>query len=80
MAAARNISDDKVEALIERAYRRPDLGFLGDPGVNVLMLNLALDAKYPLPPAPPATAPAAAPVTQPVTPPTATPRQPRPAR
>jgi len=35
-----------------RTTDRPDLGILGDAGVNVLMLNLALDAKYPMPAAP----------------------------
>jgi K+-transporting ATPase ATPase C chain len=65
VAAARNITPDKVEELIAAHTDGRDLGILGDPGVNVLMLNLALDAKYPLP-APPATQPAAAPTTAPV--------------
>jgi K+-transporting ATPase ATPase C chain len=56
VAAARGISVDKVQALIDKNTDKPGLGFLGDPGVNVLMLNLALDAAYPLP-APPATQP-----------------------
>lgn len=49
IAAARKISPDQVEALIAEHTDQPSLGFLGDPGVNVLLLNLALDAKYPLP-------------------------------
>jgi K+-transporting ATPase ATPase C chain len=62
VAAARNVSVDKVTALIAQYTDGPQLGFLGDPGVNVLRLNVALDNKYPLPAAPPApsTAPAAA--------------------
>ncbi len=60
VADARKVSLDKVTTLVAQYTDKPDLGILGDPGVNVLRLNLALDANYPLP-APPAT--------QPVTPP-----------
>jgi potassium-transporting ATPase KdpC subunit len=56
VASARNISPDKVKGLIDQYTDGPQLGFLGDPGVNVLRLNLALDVKYPIP-APPATQP-----------------------
>ena len=33
-----------MKNLIETCTDGPDLGFLGEPGVNVLRLNLALDA------------------------------------
>jgi len=59
VAAARNISVDKVQELIAEHTDAPSLGIFGDPGVNVLMLNLALDNKYPVPAAAPATQPAA---------------------
>ncbi len=49
VATARNISADQIKALVQQYTDGPDLGFLGDPGVNVLRLNLALDAKYPMP-------------------------------
>jgi K+-transporting ATPase ATPase C chain len=58
VAAARNITVDRVNDLITQYTDGPNLGFLGDPGVNVLRLNLALDSKYPMP-ATPATQPAA---------------------
>jgi K+-transporting ATPase ATPase C chain len=64
VAAARNISVDKVKTLIEQHTDAPSLGILGDPGVNVLMLNLALDNTYPIPAAPAA---ASTPTTQPLT-------------
>jgi len=64
VADARHVSVDKVLALVDQKTDQPSLGFLGDPGVNVLMLNLALDAAAPMP-APPATAPTTAPATQP---------------
>ena len=44
VAAARKVSADKVARLIRDFTEGPDLGFLGEPGVNVLRLNLALDA------------------------------------
>lgn len=43
VAKARNLSVDKVNALIRANTDRADLGLLGEPGVNVLRLNLALD-------------------------------------
>ena len=72
VADARNIEIAKVKEVIDEFTEGRSLGVFGDPGVKVLMLNLALDAKYPLP-APPATAPAAVTVTQPVTLPTTEP-------
>jgi K+-transporting ATPase ATPase C chain len=44
VAKARNFSDDKVRELIKQYTDAPDLGILGEPGVNVLKLNLALDS------------------------------------
>jgi hypothetical protein len=43
VAAARKMSPDKVKALVQKYTDGPDLGILGDPGVNVLRLNIALD-------------------------------------
>ena len=43
VAKARGLSADKVRTLIEQNTDRADLGFLGEPGVRVLQLNLALD-------------------------------------
>ena len=44
IAKARGLSVEKVRVLIDQHIDRADLGFLGDSGVNVLELNLALDA------------------------------------
>jgi K+-transporting ATPase ATPase C chain len=44
VAQARKLGADKVTRLIQDFTDGPDIGFLGDPGVNVLRLNLALDA------------------------------------
>ena len=63
VADARKLPLAKVKELIEQNTDRPDLGVFGDPGVNVLMLNLALDKEYPLPYAPPASPSGAAPAT-----------------
>lgn len=43
VAKARDLSVEKVQALIEQHAARPWLGIFGEPRVNVLELNLALD-------------------------------------
>jgi K+-transporting ATPase ATPase C chain len=48
VAAARHISPAQVEALVKHYTSGRTLGFLGEPGVNVLLLNRALDEKYPV--------------------------------
>ncbi len=80
VADARKVSVEKVKELIKQNTDEPDLGIFGDPGVNVLMLNLALDKSYPLPASPPASssgptpgAMPAAPATSATSPPVATP-------
>ena len=47
VAAVRGMSLDQVERLIAGATDGRFLGFFGEPGVNVLDLNLALDGKSP---------------------------------
>jgi K+-transporting ATPase ATPase C chain len=44
VAKARGLTAEKVRELIQRYTSARDLGVLGDPGVNVLELNLALDS------------------------------------
>ena len=43
VAAARHLAMAEVEALVERRLEQRTLGFLGEPRVNVLLLNMDLD-------------------------------------
>lgn len=43
IAAARNMTKEKVEEVISKYTSRPLLGVVGEPAVNVLKVNLALD-------------------------------------
>src|SRR5208283_5950910 len=43
VARARSLSESTVRDLVQRYTTQRDLGLLGEPRVNVLLLNLALD-------------------------------------
>jgi K+-transporting ATPase ATPase C chain len=44
VAKARNMPEDAVRKLVESRIESPILGIFGEPRVNVLLLNMALDA------------------------------------
>ena len=45
VATARGVSVQQVQRIIDRSVQKPLLGFIGQPRVNVLMINRALDAE-----------------------------------
>ena len=47
VAKARGLSKSMIDSLIASATERRDLGFLGEPRVNVLRLNLEIDRQFP---------------------------------
>jgi K+-transporting ATPase ATPase C chain len=51
IAAARNVTQDRVRAVVAEFVEGRDLGILGEPRVNVLALNLALNRRFGTPPA-----------------------------
>jgi K+-transporting ATPase ATPase C chain len=42
IAGIRNLSESAVKSLVESKIQAPDLGYLGEPRVNVVELNIAL--------------------------------------
>jgi K+-transporting ATPase ATPase C chain len=62
IARARQVAPERVREVIEARIEGRDLGVLGEPRVNVLSVNLALDQRLgrPAPPPPVAQAPEAA--------------------
>jgi potassium-transporting ATPase KdpC subunit len=48
VAATRHVSPAAIQALVAEHTQGRTLGFLGEPRVNVLALNIALDEKYPV--------------------------------
>ena len=48
VSKARGASAEDINHLVSQYTQSRDLGFLGEPRVNVLLLNLALDERFPV--------------------------------
>jgi len=46
VAKLRNMNEDDLKKLVNQYTDGRDFGILGEPGVNIVKLNLALDGKY----------------------------------
>ncbi len=46
MAKARGVSPDRVRAIVAQNLDKPDFGLIGEERINVVVLNLALDAAF----------------------------------
>ena len=49
VARQRGISEDQVRKIVDDATSGRTLGLFGEPRVNVLKMNIALDEQYPMP-------------------------------
>jgi potassium-transporting ATPase KdpC subunit len=53
IARFRSIAPDRIRAIVDAHVEERDLGVLGEPRINVLVLNIALDKQLGQPPEPP---------------------------
>jgi len=53
IARFRQIAPDRIRAIVDAHVEERDLGVLGEPRINVLVLNIALDKQLGQPPEPP---------------------------
>jgi K+-transporting ATPase ATPase C chain len=61
IAKARGVAPERVRATLDAYIEERDFGFLGEPRVNVLGVNVALDKQFGQPPRSPAPADSARP-------------------